>query len=159
MQRLGLLHKCDIPVEDLLENTDWVNDFIQNQIEQLAGYFQPYLAPAGTLIMKEHESTDYFCLICEGSVDVVKENASGRLKQLKTLGANKIIGEMAFFDRCPSSASVIAREPSTLLVMDEQSFEKLSSLFPYIAMKITIKLIKTISSRLRETDGRLMDLL
>lgn len=159
MKRLSLLHKYDIPANQLLENSDWVSDFIQNQLNQLAAYFQPYLAPTGTIILKENEPTDFFCLICTGSVDVIKENASGRLKHLKTLGENKIIGEMAFFDRYPSSVSVIAREPSTLLIMNEESFQKLATQTPYIAMKITIKLIKTISNRLRETNGKLIDLL
>lgn len=159
MQRLSYLHKYDIPANLLLENSDWVNDFIQTQLELLGPFFQPYLAPAGTLILKENETTDFFCLICEGTVDIVKENSSGRLKTLKTLGANKIIGEMAFFDSYPSSASVIAKEPSTLLIMDNKSYRTLCTVSPYVALKLTIKFLVTISNRLRETNGRLIDFL
>lgn len=159
MERLGYLDKHNLPVIKLLEDSDWSNDFIQIQLEILAPYFQSLLAPAGTIIIQEDELTNYFCIICEGSVDIVKKNKSGNLKTLKTLGQNKIIGEMAFFDRFPSAASVIAKEPTLLLIMNESSFNLLCDHFPHIALKIVMRFMKTISLKLRETNGKLIDLL
>jgi|SRR5579885_163331 CRP/FNR family transcriptional regulator len=159
MQRLNYLNRSDLPIHELIQNSTWFDDVNPHYLEKLIPFFQPYSAPTGTIILKEGEPTNYFCLICTGIVDVVKESSSGKLKKLKTLGPDKIVGEMAFFDRGPSSTSVIAKTPAVLLVMDYDSFESLSANSPYIALNITIKLIRTISFRLRETSGKLIDLI
>lgn len=43
--------------------------------------------------------------------------------------------------------------------MDNHAFDTLSDQSPYIELKVTIKLIRTVSSRLRETNGKLVDLM
>lgn len=159
MHRLTYLNKSDIPIHELIQNSTWFDDINPSHLENLIPFFEPYSAPTGTIILKEGEPTNYFCLICSGLVDIVKESSSGRLKKLKTLGPDKILGEMAFFDLGPSSTSVIAKTSTILLVMDKASFDSLCATSPYIALHITIKLIRTISVRMRETSGKLIDLI
>jgi CRP/FNR family cyclic AMP-dependent transcriptional regulator len=159
MQRLIYLDRIIIPPRQLLELSNWVEDLTQIQMEKLAPYFQAYSAEAGTMILKEGEPSGFFGLICEGAVDVVKESSSGRFKKLKTLQKGKAFGEMAFFDHNPSSTSIIVKERTILLIMEDRSFEALCADSPYIALKVTVNLIRTVSSRLRETSGKLIDLI
>jgi CRP-like cAMP-binding protein len=159
MQRLIYLDRIAVPSRQLLELSTWVEDLSQAQIERLAPYFQAYSAEPGTMILKEGEPSGFFALICEGAVDVVKESTSGQFKKLKTLEKGKAFGEMAFFDHHPSSTSIIVREKAILLVMEEYQFDTLCADSPFIALKITVNLIRTVSSRLRETSGKLIDLI
>lgn len=157
LEQLELLDRTKVSLEQLLNYCGWVDDLPAKQITDLAVYFQAYSAPAGTAVLREGEKTNFFAVICEGSVDVIKESSAGRLKHLKTLNLGKAIGEMAFFDHSPSSTTVVIREKALLLVMDEINFLSLCNRSPYIALNITIKLIKTLSQRLRETSGKLID--
>ncbi len=159
MERLNLLDKTKISTLTLLDELNWITDLTPLQVEELSLFFQPYSAEAGTIVLMEGERTHFFCLICEGSVDVVKENSSGKLKKLKTFGSGKIIGEMSFFDGGPSSATIIVKKDVTLLVMDNHDFENLCLQSPRIALKVLIHLMRALSYRLRETSGKLIDYL
>lgn len=101
----------------------------------------------------------FFCLLCEGNVDVVKENAGGSSKKILTLGPGKILGEISFFDSGPCSASLIAKDPVKLLLFDKENFQKLSTELPGIALTIVVTLMSSLSKRLRQTTGKLIDLL
>ena len=144
---------------ELLDASEWTDDLMQNQIEILAVFFKPYLAPTDTIILKEGQQTGFFCLLCEGLVDVVKESSTGKVKKLQTFGPGKTFGEMAFFDHGPSSASVIVKEKATILIMTQHDFESLSMEAPYLALIVAIKLFRDMSFRLRETSGKLIDFL
>ncbi len=159
MQRLIYLDRITTSPKQLLELSDWVDDLTTLQTESLAPYFQAYAAQPGTVILKENKPAGFFCFICEGAVDVIKENSAGKFKKLKTLEKGKAFGEMAFFDHIPSSASIVVKQQATLLIMEERDFESLCIDFPYLALKITINLIRTLSSRLREASGKLIDLI
>lgn len=160
MERIDLLDRSNsLSALELLEKSNWLTDLMPLQMEELAAFFQPYSAAPGTIILMEGEAIHFFCLICEGEVDVVKENSLGKLKKLKTFGRGKIIGEMAFFDHGPSSATIIVKQQAILLIMDVDSFKTLCIQSPYIAISIMTNLIRTISGRLRETSGKLIDLL
>ncbi|MHB1949196.1 MAG: Crp/Fnr family transcriptional regulator [Gammaproteobacteria bacterium] len=148
-----------IPVKELLEENRWAESFAERQIEALASFFNAYIAPMDTVIFKEGEVNDFFALICEGSVDITKEAFSGRTKVLQTIGAGKAIGEMSFFDHNPCSANVVTKEEASLLVMDRNHYDLLVNESPRLALDISVKVIQTISSRLRQTSGRLIDLL
>lgn len=144
---------------ELLEDFDLANDFNSIQMDRLGKYFKAYSTLKGVTILKEGQVNDTLCFLCAGSVDIVKETASGKNKILQTFGHGKIFGELSFFDRSPSSASVVTKDDATLLVLHKEDCEKLCLEAPNIALAITINLIKSIGSRLRETTGKLIDLL
>lgn len=146
-------------VSQLLEDCGWVDDLMRPQIEQLSLFFNPYTAEANAFILKEGEENHAFYILCNGYVDIVKENTSGKVKTLQTIGPGKVFGEMAFFDHGASSASVIVKEQALLLIMSEENFNALCIESPYLALVITIKLVRAMSSRLRETSGKLIDFL
>ena len=158
MERTDLLERItQLSTLELLSESNWANELMPLQIEELATFFQGYSATTGTILVMEGEKINYFCLICEGYVDVVKENTFGKLKKLKSLGPGKVIGEMAFFDQSPSSATIVVKSNATLLIMTHDSFNSLCLHSPYIAIHILSNFIRTISARLRETSGKLIE--
>lgn len=153
------LKKFSTPVKSLLLDNQWADHFDPTQINTLSNFFQAYAAPSTTTIFKEGQINDFFALICTGTVDITKEALSGSTKVLQTIGAGKAIGEMSFFDKSPCSANVIVKEDATLLVLDKTNYELLVQESARLALAITIKVIHTISGRLRLTSGRLIDLI
>jgi CRP-like cAMP-binding protein len=70
-----------------------------------------------------------------------------------------MLGEISFFDKGPCSASLLVKDSADLLLLDRESFQKLSEDFPAIALVIVLDLMNGLSKRLRQTTGKLIDLL
>lgn len=146
-----------LSVRQLLSDLQWGDGFNIKQIDVIAPYFFAFEVKAGADIFKEGNQYDFFALICEGNVEVIKEDHNGKPKTIATLGSGKAFGEIAFFDANPCSARIIAKTDNILLVMDKENFAKLSVDHAHLALDITIKVLKTVSQRLRQTTGRLTD--
>lgn len=143
----------------MLETSKWADDLSHRQLDQLAYYFKAYSAPVNAYILREGEPGELFCLLCDGTVDIVKESGSGQKKNLQTLGPGKAFGEIAFFDRGTCSASIVVKKTVTLLVMDQEAFTKLCDEAASLALQITLKVVHLLSQRLRATTGKLIDLI
>lgn len=154
-----LLLPVHTPAATLLEISNWVEELDPSLVDELAFYFTPYAAASGTMIIQEGDKAAFFCLICEGSVEVIKETSQGDLKLLQSFGVGKAFGEVAFFDRGTCSANIIVKEATTLLVMTEEHFDLLCKEKPYAALMLTLKLMRMLTQRLRQTSNKLTDLL
>ncbi|MFZ2314844.1 MAG: cyclic nucleotide-binding domain-containing protein [Gammaproteobacteria bacterium] len=159
LEEQKLLQSLHIPSVTLLEISNWVEELPPAVVDELAFYFRPCTVAPGTMIIQEGDNADFFCLLCEGIVDVIKETASGELKLLQTLGIGKAFGEIAFFDQGSCSANVIVKEKATLLIMDQHKFDLLCKEKPYAGLVLTLKLIRMLTQRLRQTSNKLADLL
>ena len=93
----------------------------------------------------------------EGKVAVIKKDHGDETKRLGVIRPGKTFGEMSLLDGEPRSASVIAEETSTLIVLTAEDFARLSSELPKLAMKVLLKISKLLSQRLRQTSGMLAD--
>jgi len=142
---------------DLLETTKWADDLSRKEVEVLAGYFRLYTAEKGSVIVRESSRDVYLCLLLDGKVQVTKEGDSHAAKSLGSIGPGKTFGEMSLIDGEPRSASIIAEEAATLLVLTGDDFERLSSDVPRLAIKVLLKIAKVVSQRLRQTTGALLN--
>lgn len=159
MTQLSTKELSHIEKKQMLQDSDWANDLSSMQIDTLVNYFKSYSMQPDSRVMDEGKTNDKFCLLCEGNVDVVKENSSGQQKILQSLNPGKIFGELSFFDGSPCSASIIAKSDIKILVLHKEDFTALSNESPNIALTIILNLFKKLSQRLRHTTGQLIDLL
>ena len=145
---------------EMLDNTSWGNDLKWNDLEYMAKYFDVYHLQANTILLKEGDKASPFMgLVLTGKVLIIKEDNKGRHKVLAKIPKGKTFGEMSLIDGLPSSASVITESKVDLLTIDGDKFHELAKDNPCIANKFLFKLLKLISSRLRETSGKLIDFL
>jgi len=142
---------------ELLETAKWADDLSRKEVEVLAGYFRLYTAEKGSVIVRESSRDVYLCLLLDGKVQVTKEGDSHAAKSLGSIGPGKTFGEMSLIDGEPRSASIIAEEAATLLVLPGDDFERLSSDVPRLAIKVLLKIAKVVSQRLRQTTGVLLN--
>jgi len=101
--------------------------------------------PAGKVVVEEGSSGHEFFLILDGTATVKR---GGR--KIATLSPGQYFGEMALLDRGPRSATVVADNDMTLLVLGQREFSGVLDEVPGVAHK----LLGTMAARLRESDSK-----
>ncbi|MBI1728958.1 MAG: cyclic nucleotide-binding domain-containing protein [Candidatus Rokubacteria bacterium] len=108
---------------------------------------------AGDVIFNEgDDAKGEAFLVHEGKVEVRKQfGAEARL--LVVLGKGQLLGELALFRNAPRSATAIAAEPVTLLLIPAHRLEALMRTNPSLAMAI----VKDLSGRMLAAEERARD--
>ena len=146
-------------ISKIVESTKWADSLSAKEVETLSRYVHVYTVEAGSVIVQQGRREAYLCLIVEGRVSIMKEGAGRAATQIGSAGAGRIVGEMSLIDGEPRSASVVADEPTTLVVLTGEGFARLSSENARLAVKVLLKISKLLSQRLRQTSGALVDYL
>jgi CRP-like cAMP-binding protein len=92
-------------------------------------------------------------LIEDGAVRV-ERNDRGAMIPLAVLGAGEFFGEMSFVDGTPTSARVVADEPTRLRVIDAATVDGLTSTDPSFAGRLYRSIAAILAERLRLTSTR-----
>jgi CRP-like cAMP-binding protein len=101
----------------------------------------------GEKVLTKGEGGTAMYLILDGAVEVLGERG-GQQRVLSTLGAGQLFGEAAFLMHTPRSADVAAIADTQLVVLDVDSFAKLSVQRPTVALKVMRNLCRTLCLRL-----------
>jgi CRP-like cAMP-binding protein len=108
---------------------------------------------AGDTIFKEgDDAKSEAFLVHEGKVEV-RKNLGGEEKLLRVLGKGELLGELALFRNAPRSATAIAAEPVTLLLIPANRLEAMVRTNPALAMAI----IKDLSGRMLAAEEQARD--
>jgi len=143
---------------DMIESAQMFSDFPRPDTEIVASYSRAYSVKNGTTIFKEGGKGSFMCLVVDGRVDVYKES-DGDTKRLTAIRPGKTMGEMALLDELPHSATTIAVEDTTLVLITKFHFDRLNEEHPALGNRILRKIAKLLSLRLRQTTGILSDYL
>ncbi len=149
---LSLLEKSN-----LIDGTQWANDFSFAQVKKMAAFVDVYQVPEETVLFFEGDKRPFLVLIIKGGVHGVKFDSKRNPKRITTLGPGKTIGEMSIIDGEPRSASAVTALESTLMVMTAEKFNRLMDEWPRVAVVLVQKIAKLMSQHLRQTSGRLID--
>ena len=104
--------------------------------------------PKGTILINQADEISQLYLVRDGLAKVCLYTASGREIILDYIGPGQLVGELSFFDRHPSSATVITIQPCKVVVFhrpDLMSFLEKNG-------AIAIRIIKILCSRVRKTN-------
>ncbi len=93
-------------------------------------------------------------IITSGQVRVEKTTEGGQQLTLATHRAGEVVGEMAVIDGAPRTASVVAQEPTTCLVLPSWAFNTFLEEHPKVALHI----LPVVVRRFRETNEALIGL-
>jgi CRP/FNR family transcriptional regulator, cyclic AMP receptor protein len=105
------------------------------------------VCPTGTVLFREGEPGYEMFIIQEGRVQLTR-NLQGVEKILAVLPAGEFFGEMAIINQKPRSATATVIEQSHLLVLDQQTFEKMIK----DNTEIAVRLIKKLAARLEQSN-------
>jgi CRP-like cAMP-binding protein len=105
------------------------------------------------LVFDQNVSLRAIFLIDDGSVRVERQDR-GAMIPLATLGAGEFFGEMSFVDGTPTSARVVADEPTRLRVIDTATVDNLTKTDPSFAGRLYRSIAAILADRLRQTSMR-----
>jgi len=108
----------------------------------------------GEFVFWEGDPPDWFYVVAEGRIKVVKHSSQGKDVIIGFFGPGEMFGEVAVFEDKPYPASAEAMDGLRVLAVKRDEFISFLSTNPSIALRI----ISILSSRLREAAGRLKDL-
>ena len=123
------------------------------KLAQLArlGQYDP-----GATIFREGDPGDCLFVIASGKVDILTVRAGGEEIKLRTLNPGEVFGEMALLDGLPRSATVkVCASKAILFYINRTDF----NLFLIRNPEVSLKLVETISRRLRDTNMRMKEII
>jgi SulP family sulfate permease len=105
-------------------------------------------------LFQRQEPADDVWLIERGSVSVLTQHQPGS-PRLATFGPGHFVGEMAFLDGRPRSATALADTPVRALQLDAQAFAHLRSTHPEAALELALNIARELSTRVRAANLQL----
>ncbi len=109
----------------------------------------------GELLIRAGEVDRSLIVIGEGALDVFVHDADGGTRNTGEVHQGDVIGEVAFFDGSPRSASVRAATDGEARVLSREAFDVFAAYEPVLARALLLELGRVLASRLRAAeDGR-----
>lgn len=142
---------------ELLEATPWSHRLSWKEEEGIGEYLRLYRLPEGKALFQEGDQDAFVAIVVEGAIEIRKHDSSDKVHVMARLGVGKMVGEMSLIDGSYRSASAIAAEPSRLLVLTRDEFDRMRELRPDLALKYALMIAEAIAQLLRQTTGALVD--
>jgi len=104
----------------------------------------------GQPIFQQGDPGDAAYIVIEGEADVLINTAKGPVR-VASLGRNAIIGEIAILCDVPRTATVTAKDKTVTLKINKETFFRLVTEFPQMAVEI----MRELARRLEKTNEQL----
>jgi len=102
----------------------------------------------GDLIIREGDPGDAAYILVSGQCEVF-ETIEGKRRTLRKMGPGEVFGEAAVLSPGPRTASVMACEPTELLVIDREELrDEVGALKPWLA-----RVLRTLAARFRDSES------
>lgn len=111
-------------LSNLLATHPLFKPFDRAQRQQLAARFSAHDAAPGTLLIREGDVGRGIFLVLAGAVEVTKDDGGERVP-LAVLESGEVFGEIALLEQSPTTATVTATRPTTVLFLAREYFERL----------------------------------
>jgi len=127
-------------------NDDELNELANLSIERNFG--------KDDFIFWDGDIPEWFYIVAEGRVKVLKHSSSGREFIIAFFGPGEVFGEVAVFENKPYPASAQAVAETKVVGIKTEDFLSFLANRPQVALRI----INVLGGRLRDAQGRLRDL-
>lgn len=141
---------------DLFDGTKWGENFTREEVDTIASHLHLATFSDRENVFREGDRQDFMAFIVSGMVDIVKESGDATESVVITLHPRTHLGEMAFVDGEPRSATARAKGDVTLLILPKEQFQGILKDHPEVGVKMIMKIARLLSRRLRQTTGRLV---
>lgn len=145
-----------LPAEksEILKKSLIFSSLNEEELSGLAGLSVERSFQPNEFIFWEGDEADYFYVIAQGRIKVVKHASSGKEFIIAFFEPGEMFGEVAVFEGKPYPASAQAISASKVLGINRQNFLDFLATRPKVALRI----INILGGRLRDAQGRLKDL-
>ena len=111
----------------------------------------------GDALFKEGDRGDSLMIVLDGHLVATVRTDAGTEEVVARLGPGEVVGEMAFVDAEPRSATVTAPAGATVLEFSRAALDGLRASAPRIAAAIHRNVLSDVARRLRDVGERLAD--
>jgi CRP-like cAMP-binding protein len=147
MEKLAVLSES--PLFEMLSN---------QELEYVSELSRPRRFTAGQIVFEEGELGDSLYVIVAGEVEVLRRDASGQQRKIAVLGPPLFFGEMSLIDKEYRSASVRARTDTELLHLTAENLAAFRKQHRDGFTFVVINIARVLSSRLRESNAKLVEM-
>lgn len=116
-------------------------DLSTAQLEGVAPFVDEVETEAGQVLVGQEGFGQELLIIVDGTAEVTRDG-----RHLRDLGPGEVIGEISLLDGGPRTATVIAREPTTVLSISKRAFDTVLDRVPGLPHE----LLRALAARLRD---------
>jgi CRP-like cAMP-binding protein len=158
-----MLHKemrdSEEETRSFLINLPIFSSFNVDELSIFAQHMSYIHLQRGEHLFVEGELGTFMGFVVTGVLEIQKRADSGENITLARLTKGSSIGEMALIDKSPRSATVIAKQATTMVTLTDKGFELLADKYPSLGIKVMQKIARLLSLNMRRTSSKLADLL
>jgi CRP/FNR family cyclic AMP-dependent transcriptional regulator len=139
-----------------LRQTEIFSKLSEDELEAVSRCVEERDAAAGEILIHEGKPGECLFIIQRGKVSVEKLQGERKVK-LAELGEGNAFGEMSLIDNFPTSASVIATERCSFLVVSRLDLNVLLNWDTVLASKMWRSFTEMLCYRVRASNDRLLE--
>ncbi len=151
------LKKSEEKTRDLILSLPLFDAFKMDELDTLSRHMNYMEILRGDYLFSEGDKGDYMCFVVRGLLDVLKKTTKGDFRVIARLGKGNTIGEMSIIDKSPRSASVVARQPTVVIILTKKGFDILTQKYPTLGVTLLKKIMRLLSLNMRRTTSKLAD--
>ncbi|TCS43745.1 Crp/Fnr family transcriptional regulator [Reinekea marinisedimentorum] len=157
MEKLKPINYSSRTLAELIDQTNWANEFSWGEMLVMGRYFTAYEAKKGQIIFYEGAKADYMGLIVKGAIRISKTGSNNQVQPLIVLKDSQTFGEQSLIDGSPRSGLAEAIQDTSFVITSKRQMMKMSTEEPRLAFKLLWKISEILSNRLRHTSIKLLD--
>lgn len=133
-------------------------DFSEYELKELLSLARSERFNSGDFLFREGDDSESIYIIFSGRVEISSRTDNLDKISFPTVINGTVLGEIAFFDGKPRTASVRAIDNIEAIVIDKECFTEIERFHPKLAIKLLKEIIRITAERLRWTDQMLKEL-
>lgn len=142
----------------VLKKCTWFTHHGINDLLLFSRYLHLYQVPAQHTLFEEGDQLAFMCILVKGEVTLIKQSQRGDFRSLAQLEQGQLFGEMALIDGASRTATATTATDCDILILESCDFQQIRKRHPLLGSQLLYAFITTLTSRLRLSDGRLVDL-
>lgn len=142
---------------EFIAETELFRDLSKGEREAFAAAFEERQFNPGDLIFEENTPRKNLWIVSSGEVELFKITPYREEARLTIFSRYDFIGEGALMDDYPHNTSARALQPTQLLSLSRDRFQKLCEERPTVGMKLISRIARVISRRMRQADTRVVN--
>ena len=111
----------------------------------------------GDVLFREGDRGDSLMIVLDGALVATVRTSQGTDEEVARLGPGEVVGEMAFVDAEPRSATISAPNGATILDFSRAALSHLRKTSPKVAARIQRNVLVDVARRLRDAGEKLSD--
>lgn len=128
-----------------------------DECDAVLGVLRAQRGNPGDTLFREGDPGDALMIVLEGQLVARVRTQTGTEEEVARLGPGEVVGEMAFIDAEPRSATVSTPGGATVLTFTRAALASLKKSAPRVAAAIQRNVLLDVARRLRDAGERLSD--